>query len=133
MGAAESQQVEVRLRRARLDDVYLPRRFNLYHTGMSGTKTVLGESESNPCCLIKMSCGWHGKLIMYNGPTSEAAPVAMIRNIGTLWSHDKIQLPAPRPGLQPWREDLRCQRNGWSTSYVFVAKVGTGSLPEKFE
>ncbi|KAM4059645.1 ATP synthase alpha chain precursor [Hirsutella rhossiliensis] len=133
MGSAESKQVEGRLRQARLANINLPERFNMYYKGKSGLKVVLGESKSEPCSLVSMPGGWYGELILYNGPTVEAAPVAVVRSGRKMGFHDSIELAASRPEQQPTREELRCQSNGWSMSYAFVTMVDSTSLPEKFE
>ncbi|PFH60479.1 hypothetical protein XA68_10869 [Ophiocordyceps unilateralis] len=80
-----------------------------------------------------MPAGYYGKLILYDGPTIEAPPVAVVRSGRRMGYYDDMELAALRPEQQPRVEELRCDGKGWSMVYSFVMPVSEGALPEKFE
>ncbi|RDA83783.1 hypothetical protein CP532_5198 [Ophiocordyceps camponoti-leonardi (nom. inval.)] len=133
MGSAESKQVEGRLRQVDLSHIDFPERFNIYFESKSRLRLVLGEEKSRPSHIASMPGGFYGKLVLYDGPTVEAAPVIVIRSGRKLGYYDDMELAASQPGAQHKVEELRCEGKGWSMSYSFVTSVGEGGLPEKFE
>ncbi|RCI15577.1 hypothetical protein L249_3421 [Ophiocordyceps polyrhachis-furcata BCC 54312] len=133
MGSAESKQVEGRLRQVELSHIDFPERFNIYFESKSRLRLVLGEEKSRPSHIVSMPGGFYGKLVLYDGPTVEAAPVAVIRSGRKLGYYDDMELAASQPGAHHRVEELRCEGKGWSMSYSFVTSVGEGGLPEKFE
>ncbi|PHH86359.1 hypothetical protein CDD83_10366 [Cordyceps sp. RAO-2017] len=134
MGSAESKQADARLQQASLSDVTFPTRFNLYYQGKARVRLILGEDKTDAAYVISLPGGWYGNLVLYNGPTSEAAPLAVIRSGRKMGFHDVVDLAAPQPGQRPIREELRTHGNKWSMAYAFViATRGPDALPEKFE
>ncbi|PHH79568.1 hypothetical protein CDD80_4448 [Ophiocordyceps camponoti-rufipedis] len=133
MGSAESKQVEARLRRASLANIKIPEKFNIYHESMSRLRLVLGEDKSHPSHIVSMPGGYYGKLILYEGPTIDSDPVAVIRSGRKLGYYDDMELAPARASEQHRIEELRCEGKGWSMIYSFVTSTSEGALPEKFE
>ncbi|KJZ72669.1 hypothetical protein HIM_08028 [Hirsutella minnesotensis 3608] len=131
MGSAESKQVAGRLHAANLSKVNFPTSFKMSYKGMRALTMVLGD-DNNPSSIVSMPGGWYGDLILYDGPSEEASPVAVARSGGKMGFYDRIELAAASPGQMTTREELRCRSNGWSMAYTFAMAIDQGSLPERF-
>ncbi|KYK55545.1 hypothetical protein DCS_07508 [Drechmeria coniospora] len=132
MGSAESRNIEARLGKAIFTNVNLPRKFYIWHTGRTSTKFFLAEDKSNPTHLVSVPNACRVQLILYNGPTIEAEPMAVILFGNDISRHDRIQLAA-RPGEEMMHEEIRSHCHRWSTAYTFATFIKPGALPERFQ
>jgi hypothetical protein len=94
----------------------------------------ISEPDQEPQYIVDFPLGAYGDMVMFNGPTTEHAPLANAKPEGKWGAHFKITLPE-MDGRPRHEEILRYKCNFKTERYWFAMEVGDGPSRhiEKFE
>ncbi|KND92422.1 hypothetical protein TOPH_03029 [Tolypocladium ophioglossoides CBS 100239] len=129
MGSGGSKEIQEQLHRASAAGVRFPNSFLLFYD-VTWTKLSLqlAMDRSRPMYLFNLPKGWHGDMVMYDGPSLDSRPIATATNEGTFGYKSFITIPPPYPGLPPFESELEITRKKSPIeTYTFAAPVGKGA------
>ncbi len=108
------------------DGFRLPNAFKLYMDRSWGKiKLHIGQSRSQPIYYISVPGGWYGNLIMHNGPTVDAPPLASAISHGK--TSNRTTMTLPPLGLKQASVQVAFEMESWHKDvYTFHAPVGRG-------
>lgn len=113
----------------------VPQRFiATYKKSWKKLAVNISEPDSDPLYIIDCALGAYGDMVMFNGPTTEHAPLANVKPVGKWGADFKITLPE-MDGRPSHEEILRYKANFKTERYWFAMEVGDGPNRhvEKFE
>lgn len=113
----------------------IPQRFvATYKKSWTKLSVYISEPDSDPLYIVDCALGPHGDMVMFNGPTTEHAPLANVKYTGKWGADFKITLPE-LDGRPSHEEILRYKANFKTERYWFAMEVGNGPnrRAEKFE